>query len=114
MQGLLSCGWCGKVRTSENAYSVQPGDLLQMDADTHVPLVASQKSYRVISRSKRTSVAPSPRTAWNASSASFVFWDLHAGAFESLQVRREAALVLDPISDLGAGDAGTLRDGLLH
>jgi hypothetical protein len=48
-----------------------------MHADTYDLPTVSQKSHRVNSRSKRILEAPSPMRAWNMSSGSFVFWELH-------------------------------------
>ncbi len=49
-----------------------------MHADTCTLLAASRLFYRASSRSKRTSRAPSPTTAWKPSSSSFVFLESHA------------------------------------
>jgi hypothetical protein len=51
-----------------------------------VPAAGSQKSYRVSSRSKRTSRAPSPTTAWKPSSGSFVKRDQHAIVVQPLPI----------------------------
>ncbi len=59
---------------------MQPAALSRMRAEHRGPRVTFRKSYRVSSRSKRSSRAPSPTTAWKPSSGSFVFRESHATA----------------------------------
>jgi hypothetical protein len=58
--------------------------LSRMHADAYVLPAASRVSYRASSRSKHSSRAPSHRTAWNKSSGSFVFWEVHPIAVSPL------------------------------
>jgi hypothetical protein len=59
-------------RTSENA--ILPGTSVNKGKR----IAEGNLNYRTARCSKRISWAPSPSTAWNASSGSFVFRDLHA------------------------------------
>src|SRR5829696_6843716 len=54
--------------------------------EAHVQPADGREPYRASSRSKRTSRAPSPSTAWNTNSESFVFRESHADVVESKQV----------------------------
>jgi hypothetical protein len=62
--------------------------LSRVHASTHAPPAAFHEYYRTSRCSKRISWARSLRTAWKASSGSFVFRELHAGA----SAARRAAL----------------------
>jgi hypothetical protein len=84
-----------KLDSGEPTYLSSSATLRSARGRRGVPGAGSQKSYRVSSRSKRSSRVPSPRTAWKPSSGGFVFRDQHAASRlpEQLLHRQEGLVI---------------------
>jgi hypothetical protein len=70
-----------------------------MHPSSHVRPAASREPYRASSRSKCSSRAPSPTTAWKPRAGSFVYLELHADAIvyddPAIRPERKAELLED-------------------